>query len=344
MTDLDKRYEQELQRVIAAATRQALSVYEGAIIELAVLAAGTTAKGKPFSFSVYPLLEKQVEAKIRNMHKSLLRLITSAVKRSWALSNEKNDIYVDRRLKGRRMLPKNVRTIFYDPNAGALDAFLQRKASGLNLSDRVWNLLDPFKAQMEQTIGLEISQGTSAVKMATKMKQYLNEPDKLFRRVRGEDGKLRLSKRAKAYNPGQGVYRSSHKNAARLTRTETNVAYRSSDHERWKKMDFIIGIEIRTSNTHPEFDICDECKGKYPKDFKFTGWHPQCKCFAIPLQMTDEQYDKYEDFLLGNGDKPQVKGVEQPPAGFSKWVVDNEGRLQKWKNKPYWVKDNKQYI
>lgn len=345
MPDTSQRYEKELQKAIAVYLRQVRKLYESTLVELAVVVAGTQVKDKPFSLSLYPQLESQVEAKIKNMHKSLLRLITGSVKQSWALANEKNDLFVDRRLKGRRTLPANVRTIYYDPNTGALNAFLERKAAGLNLSDRVWNLMEPFKKEMEQAIGLEIGQGTSAAKMATKFKQYLREPDKLFRRVRGEDGKLRLSKKAREYNPGQGVYRSSHKNAMRLTRTENNLAYRSADHERWQKLDFVIGIEVRTSNRHPEYDICDECKGKYPKDFKFTGWHPQCLCHAVPLMMTDEEYDKLENHLLGLSDeKPVVKGVQEPPAGFSKWVVDNEWRLRKWKSKPYWLTDNKQYV
>ena len=37
------------------------------------------------------------------------------------------------------------------------------------------------------------------------------------------------------------------------------------------------------------FDICDELKGDYPKDFKFTGWHPHCRCYATPLLKTPEE-------------------------------------------------------
>ena len=59
---------------------------------------------------------------------------------------------------------------------------------------------------------------------------YLRNPDKLFRRVRDKHGNLRLSKAAKAYHPGRGVYRSSYRNALRLTATENNMAYRTADH------------------------------------------------------------------------------------------------------------------
>ena len=53
-----------------------------------------------------------------------------------------------------------------------------------------------------------------------------------------------------------------------------------------QQLDFILGIEVHLSNNHtclnakgepePFYDICDELQGRYPKDFKFTGWHPLC--------------------------------------------------------------------
>lgn len=341
---IDQRYEAALQVLIRAALRQIQSTYEDAVFDLAVITANATARSKTFSLSANPFLAQQVETKLRNMHSNLLRIINASIKASWKLANEKNDVFVDKRLKGRTPLPNRVRLHFYDPNAGALNTFLDRKKKGLNLSDRVWKTLDPFRHEMEQAMGLEIAQGTSAAKMAVKFKQYLNEPDKLFRRVRGTDGKLRLSQRARNYKPGQGVYRSSHQNAVRLTATENNLAYRTADFERWQKLDFVIGMEVKLSNNHPEFDICDACKGKYPKDFKFTGWHPRCRCYAVPLMMNDDDYDKLEAHLLGKGAKPDVKHIEHPPAGFSKWVVDNEGRLQGWKSKPYWLTDNRPFM
>ncbi|GGE14040.1 MULTISPECIES: hypothetical protein [Sphingobacterium] len=66
-----------------------------------------------------------------------------------------------------------------------------------------------------------IKEGRSAAQMARDHKQYLAEPDRLFRRIRNFDGKLVLSKAAMEYNPGQVVYRSSYKNAMRLARAET---------------------------------------------------------------------------------------------------------------------------
>ena len=79
-----------------------------------------------------------------------------------------------------------------------------------------------------------------------------------------------------------------------MTATENNMAYRTADHEAWGELDFVIGQHIQLSNNHtiknskgirvPFHDICDEMEGNYPKDFKFTGWHPFCRCFATPIR------------------------------------------------------------
>ena len=76
--------------------------------------------------------------------------------------------------------------------------------------------------------------------------------------MKGADGKLALSKNAKAFHPGQGVYRSSYKNAMRLTRTETNAAYRLADQDRWQRMDFVVGMRVHKSKNHPTevFAMC----------------------------------------------------------------------------------------
>ena len=90
------------------------------------------------------------------------------------------------------------------------------------------------------------------------------------------------SKAAAAFHPGQGVYRSSYKNAMRLTRSEINMAYRESERLRWANLDFVVGFEIRLSNNHtttdpktgkkvPFVDICDTLAGRYPKSFVFKG-------------------------------------------------------------------------
>lgn len=171
-------------------------------------------------------------------------------------------------------------------------------------------------------------------------------PDRLFRRVRNEHGQLVLSQRAKAYHPGRGVYRSSYKNARRLAATETNIAYITADYERWKQLDFVVGIEIRLSGNHPARDICDDLKGRYPKDFKFTGWHPHCRCHVVSILKTEEELD--EDTLRILAGKPlggkSVNRVDDVPQGFKEWLKDNEERAKYLSSVPYFIKDNPKYI
>lgn len=341
MPDINEQYERYLRRNITNTNRRIFQAYISAIQEISSQVDRIRWNGQVFSLNQYPALKQRIEAAIAKLHPRIYGALVNSIKASWDLSNKKNDIIVDRRIAERRP-NKKVKQILYDPNIEARDNFVARTEKGLNLSDRVWNTLEPFKSELEAGLGQAITNGQSAKTAASNLQKYLLEPDKVFRRVR-ENGKLRLSRAAKAYHPGQGVYRSSAKNAFRLTRTENNIAYRSADFERWNNLPFVIGIEVKLSNNHPTYDICDRCKGIYPKDFKFTGWHAQCRCYQVPKMVSDEEYDKMEDALLA-GQEIDTEGIRQvvgPPPGFNEFVKENSKRIAGWKNTPYWVKDNK---
>lgn len=201
--------------------------------------------------------------------------------------------------------------------------------------------------------------------------EYLKYPDKLFKRVRDEHGVLRLSKAAAAFHPGRGVYRSSHKNALRMTGTETNIAYRTADHERIQDLDFVVGIRVVLSNNHttkgpkglpiPLTDICDELsapmgstatkgRGCYPKGFKFTGWHPNCRCHTETILLSAAELDalvkaRREGKSYNTTD---AKGyVAEPPDEFNKWVENNATRVMAARAKekePYFLRDNKTFV
>jgi len=344
MADLHEQYERELRRHINRTATLIRNAYEEAIRVLSLNVQQIQLNGQVFNINDYPRLKQQIETQVRKLHSDIYTGVVNGIKTSWGLSNEKNDILVDRRLAGRRPKPR-VKQILYDPNKRALNQYIARREKGLNLSDRVWKTIEPYKHELEAGLGVGITDGMDARSTARELKKYLVEPDKLFRRVRDAEGKLQLSKAAKEYHPGQGVYRSSFKNAMRLTRTENNMAYRTADSERWKKMPFVKGIQIKLSAQHPKYDICDSMVGSYPKDFLFRGWHPQCLCYAIPELMTDEEYEKYEDSLLGiaDFDPEAVRYVEDPPEGFQQWVRENAERVDGWKSRPYWVKDNQRY-
>lgn len=74
----------------------------------------------------------------------------------------------------------------------------------MNLSDRVWKYTNAFKQEIELGLDCGIRSGKDAPAMARELKQYLQHPDKLFRRVRDEHGLLQLSQVAADFHPGQG--------------------------------------------------------------------------------------------------------------------------------------------
>lgn len=302
-----------------------------------------------FSFDDYPETQKHVDKLLKSLHESMEITIVNGVRSSWTLSNNKNSALASRVFgKHVKDLSKEQYRRYFSTNGAALDAFLKRKEKGLNLSDRVWKYTGAFKNEIELGLDLGIRSGESAAKMTRSLTQYLQYPDKLFRRVRDEHGILQLSKAAKAFHPGTGVYRSSYKNALRLAVTETNIAYRTSDYLRWQQMDFVVGIEIRMSNNHPIEDICDELAGRYPKDFKFTGWHPFCRCHVVPVLKTEEEMDKDTQRIL-DGEEPlpgSINGVKDVPSAFGEWITNNSERIKAAEAKgtvPYFIADNAKY-
>lgn len=211
----------------------------------------------------------------------------------------------------------------------------------LDLSARVWRIADEqVKPLIESFISKGFEEGTSANVVAKGLKQYLNNPDALFRRVRDKKtGKLQLSSRAMEYHPGQGVYRSAFQNARRLAAEEINFSHRQADFERWQSLDFIKGIEVKLSNNHPVEDICDEAKGLYPKDFFFCGWHVRCRCYAVPIMPSP---DEFLDILTE--EKPIEGGITGTPDSLNKWIGENSDRLKNWKSKPYFLTLNEKYF
>lgn len=220
-----------------------------------------------------------------------------------------------------------------------MNAFQTRTANGMNLSRRVWNLKEQYQQELEMGLSVGIEKGTSAAELAKELKQYLQNPDKLFRRVRNKFGNLKLSQNAKAYHPGSGVYRSSYKNALRLTRSEANMAYRTAKQTRWRQFDFVVGYEIKLSKSHPCHDVCDTLAGKYPKTFRWTGWHPMDMCYCVSILKTDDEFWS---------DSPESeKEVKDVPDTFKQWVLENRQKINKAQKKntlPYFLKDNESVI
>ena len=330
-------------------TRAVDALFDAATKAIAQEAAkGTYDPDKPFNFTEHPKVQSVMQNVTTQLASRLTTVIESGSKKQWLFACEKNDGFIASIMDTSKLSKARLKKM-QDRNLDALQAFQDRKVDGMNLSQRVWKYVGQYKDQMETALDVGLGEGRSAQQLARDVKQNLNEPNRLFRRVRDKRGNLVLSKNARAFHPGQGVYRSSVKNAQRLTRSEINMAYRESDWQRWQSLDFVVGFEVMRSNHEPRFkcDLCDSLVGRYPKTFKFKGWHPQCMCYAIPILADEETFDENElgdlkAALRGTTYKHKAAAntVVDVPDGFKEWVQDHIKAQERWATTPYFIKDN----
>lgn len=307
-----------------------------------------------FSFSDDKQMKAETDKLMKDLSDEMTSFIKSAEEAEWKKAYEQAAAYIGALYKtvaDIKELQERSAEAFLTMrtrNLDALEAFRKRKIGGLSLSKKVWNYTQDFGRQMEVAIDTALMQGKSAAALSRDIRSLLTDPNALFRRVRDENDQLRMSKAMEAYHPGTGRYRSAYKNAMRLAISEINMAYRSSDCNVAMMSEDCVGIEIHLSNNHnckgvPKgefYDICDQLAGKYPKDFQWTGWHPQCRCFMTYVLKTDEEHQR--DIMSGT-DGGSVNTVKDVPDNFKQWVKDNEERIAKAKQKgtePYFLKDN----
>lgn len=353
------------------------TIYQNAFNQIIDIVKGTyLVDGTPFSFSEYGYTD-EVQPILRRMYSQTYQTIRGGVQQEWLFASENNDELV-KAVFGEHSIEDNHFARYFLRNREAMDAFFARKTEGMNLSQKVWNYTSQFQGELEGTLDLALGEGTPANRLASKIQEYLNEPDRWYRRFRvkigeDEDGnpiygrkwKRRIFNQEdgiyqwidddpKHYHPGRGVYRSSYRNAQRLARTETNIAYRTADYDRWQRLDFVVGVEIKLSNNHPEPDICDELKGIYPKDFKWVGWHPNCRCYMVPVLAPQQDIDKMLEAIM-DGEEPgelsvePTNEVEDVPERFKRWLKDpkTQERMEKAEingTMPYFIKDNQKIV
>ena len=340
-------YKREVQKIFDEATKEAL--------RMGIRFDANTSK--PFSFDDYPATKRKFEALMAKMHKRLIAVVRGGVDAEYELAQDSAGAQI------RSVFPalsaiqisEQLRRL---ANSNAKAAFEQRRKRGLGLSDKVWQYTGQYKQELEMALDIGIGEGKSAQALSREVRRYLKQPNMLFRKVRDKHGVLHLSKRAKAYHPGRGVYRSSVKNALRMVATETNIAYRSADYLNTKASPWIVGIRIVLSNNHtckdsqgvaqPFTDICDKLAGRYPKDFKFTGWHPNCRCHIEYIHKTDAEVERDTRRML-RGEKPieaheSKNYVGELPKSFKDWYDSNKERISRSKTTPYFIEDNKKLI
>ena len=303
---------------------------------------------KPFQFGDYPSAQATLKRVVSKLAKNMTAVVAEGSRKQWLFACQKNDEFVNSIIDTSKVSKARLNKM-QDRNLDAMKTFQGRKVDGMNLSERVWKYTQQFKEQIECGLDVGLGEGRSAQELSRDLRQNLNDPNRLFRRVRDKRGNLQLSKNAQAFHPGRGVYRSSCKNAMRLTRSEINMAYREADWLRWQQLDFVIGFEVHRTNHEPQCkcSLCERLKGKYPKSFKFKGWHPQCMCYVTPILTTDEEFDAQElsDLKSALHGTPYKKlAVKQPEfnglKSLEEWAKENQDLQGKWGSTPYFIKDN----
>ena len=296
------------------------------LIASTLFAFAATKKGKVF------------DKELANFSNQLDQIIKDGITREWAFANSKHDTLI---AHTRPSLANAARI----QNLEALEAFKSRTFPSFGgvrggISDKVWDIAKKAQTELELALSVSLEEGKSAAQLSREVRNLLNNPTALFRRVRDQYGNLVLSKNAQNYHPGQGVYRSAYKNALRLTSNEINVAYKSADWLRIQQNPDIVGFEVRLSPQHKVYDMCDELKGKYPKTFHFHGWHVGCKCHIITLLKTDEELIK--ELKADETLPPESSSnyVAEVPNNYKQWVTDNKDRFKNWKTKPYFIEAN----
>ena len=282
------------------------------LVTSTLFAFATTKKGKAF------------DKELARFSNQLDQIIKQGITREWAFANLKQD----------KLLREGLTKY---QNLEALEAFKIRKIKDFTVSNRVWDIAKKAQSEIELALSVSLEEGKSAVQLSREVRNLLNNPTALFRRVRDKYGNLVLSKNAQNYHPGQGVYRSAYKNALRLASNEINVAYKSADWLRIQQNPDVVGFEVRLSPQHKVYDMCDELKGKYPKSFRFHGWHVGCKCHIITILKTDEELIKElkaDETLPPESSSNYVGDV---PNNYKQWVTDNKDRFKNWKTKPYFI-------
>lgn len=292
---------------------------------------------KPFKWSDYPQTKKQIDDIQAQFVDDIHAAIYRGTSEEWKNSNEAQDLIANKVLRAyNAQVDKEKYKVLYQTNSDALKAFQNRKDKGLNISAKLWQQSMIYKEELEAAISCAIQKGTSAVTLSKQISKYLLDFPLLQKDYKDRYGS--------AEHIQDCEYRS-----IRLARSEINMAYRTAENERWKQMDFVVGYEIKLSSSHhsrmPHGDICDTLAGKYPKDFTWTGWHPNDLCYKVPILKTEEEFWEWDGRI--DVSTESINEVKDVPDEFKKWVLGNQQKIEKARKRntlPYFLRDNKSII
>lgn len=371
-----KQKKEQLNQLFAAYNRRLGMLYSGYVKKLLALgySEDVLENDALFNFDNFPVLKARLNEIFNDYFQNSMLCyksgITSGVSLAYSHDNDalgQFSVLTDKALETAR---KTAAATFI---ANRLNA-----KNGLNLAQSVWNYCQQTKSEFEMAMsnviadGLE--KGTSAEEVGRRIRQYLNNPDMMYRRYhtvkvlkngqkkdivtwrrkRIIDGRVRFVEEPLEH-VGQGVYRSARKNALRVARTEINAAYHKARNGRWANEPFVIGQHIHISPQHDpdeDADICDELEGYYPKDFDWDGWHPQCMCTSDPVMISGEERKQFYKRMLNGEDMSgyvSPNSIKDVPDQYKRYIEANSDKIVDafkrgklaWhlaNNKSYWLK------
>lgn len=371
-----KKRKEDLNKLFAEYNRRLGMLYSGYVKKLLALgySEDVLESDALFNFDNFPVLKARLNEIFNDYFQNSMLCyksgITSGVSLAYSHDNdalEQFSVLTDKALETAR---KTAAATFI---ANRLNA-----KNGLNLAQSVWNYCQQTKSEFEMAMsnviadGLE--KGTSAEEVGRRIRQYLNNPDMMYRRYHtvkvlknGQKKDIVTWRRKRIINGrvrfveeplehvGQGVYRSARKNALRVARTEINAAYHKARNGRWANEPFVVGQHIHISPQHDpdeDADICDELEGYYPKDFDWDSWHSQCMCTSDPVMISGEERKQFYKRMLNGEDMSgyvSPNSIKDVPDQYKRYIEANgdkivdafkRGKLA-WhlaNNKSYWLK------
>lgn len=321
-----------------------------------------------FNFDNFPQLKARLNDIFNDYYQNSLLCYKSGITDGVALAYNHDEMVIG----GYSVLNDKAIRVARDTAAATFISNRLKTKNGLNLAQIVWNYCQQTKSEFEMamsnTIADGIKQGSSAEEIGKSIRRYLNDPDMMYRRYhtikvqkngkkkdvvtwrrrRIIDGKVRFIEEP-LEKVGMGVYRSARKNALRVARTEINSAYHKARNERWQNEPFVIGQYIHVSPQHNIDDICNDLEGRYPKDYVWISWHPQCICTSDPITIQGEEKKEFYKRLMAGEDMSNYVSpfaVLTMPEKYNQYIKDNSEAIVKagMRGKLAWhLQDNTKY-
>ena len=321
-----------------------------------------------FNFDNFPQLKARLNDIFNDYYQNSLLCYKSGITDGVALAYNHDEMVIG----GYSVLTDKAIRVARDTAAATFIANRLKTKNGLNLAQTVWNYCQQTKSEFEMamsnTIADGIKKGSSAEEIGKSIRRYLNDPDMMYRRYhtikvqkngkkkdvvtwrrrRIIDGKVRFVEEP-LEKVGMGVYRSARKNALRVARTEINAAYHKARNERWQNEPFVIGQYIHVSPQHNIDDICNDLEGRYPKDYVWISWHPQCICTSDPITIQGEEKKEFYKRLMAGEDMSNYVSpfaVLTMPEKYNQYIKDNSEAIVKagMRGKLAWhLQDNTKY-